>query len=402
MARKHAQVLQRLDRFTREHFSSEHSILQRQLSRHVRGSRDLLVETGAEWRDLAMLLVPVLGHMKTNHVGVQSLVLVGSPPNVADVTGQFRQNIDGSSGITLTELGPDGDFRDEEQRVAGGPDIVVSSPPRLIDHIRRGNIRLDTVATCVVVPPPDDQSASFVADLHFVYAKMSRPRMVVFTPSIGGETDGVADLLKRPRTITREDWMGDRADKSSKDNTQERVVMSDQQFDPEEVKATIKSILKRVHEDEDPLELTAYKKFLKQNTSIFNRAYVAAYLLKYAEKTPGTGAAPAKGRGRNSRKGADRSAPAKSARSGSSNQSDPNKLSIFVSIGRSRRVHSRDLITLFTSVDGIAQEDLGQVKVLDNYSFVEVDSAKAQDAIDKLNGQELRGRTLTVNFARKK
>ena len=43
-----------------------------------------------------------------------------------------------------------------------------------------------------------------------------------------------------------------------------------------------------------------------------------------------------------------------------------------MSIGRNRRVHSSDLATLFTSADGVTESDLGQVKVLDNYSFVEL------------------------------
>ena len=50
----------------------------------------------------------------------------------------------------------------------------------------------------------------------------------------------------------------------------------------------------------------------------------------------------------------------------------------------------------------MSQEDIGQVKVLDNYSFVEINPDKAQMAIDSLNGTELRGRKITVNFARKK
>ena len=73
-----------------------------------------------------------------------------------------------------------------------------------------------------------------------------------------------------------------------------------------------------------------------------------------------------------------------------------------MSIGRNRRVHSRDLVTLFTSADGVTESDIGQVKVLDNYSFVEVEPGKAQQAIDALNGTDFRGRKLTVNFARKR
>ena len=154
--------------------------------------------------------------------------------------------------------------------------------------------------------------------------------------------------------------------------------MKDLPFDPEKLKDRIDEISKSIHHDEDPVELTQYRKFARRHTTIFNRGYVLAYLLKQAIEG-GEPRAPRQNR-----------------------QADPDKQSVFVSIGRSKRVRSRDLITFFTSANGIGQDDIGQVKVLDNYSFVEVASDKAQAAVDELNGQELRGRKLTVNFARRK
>ena len=158
--------------------------------------------------------------------------------------------------------------------------------------------------------------------------------------------------------------------------------MKDLPFKTEDLKTKIDEIVHAIHHDEDPVELTKYRKHVRKYTTVFNRGYILAYLLKQSMEGGGQ---------RQSRKGGRGSA------SGS-----PDKQSIFVSIGRSKRVRSRDLITFFTSADGISQDDIGQVKVLDNYSFVEVSKDKAKDVIDELNGQELRGRKLTVNFARKK
>ena len=166
-------------------------------------------------------------------------------------------------------------------------------------------------------------------------------------------------------------------------------------FDPEVVENQIKSIIRAIHEDEDPIELTEYKRFIKRHTSVFNRAYVAAYLLKHA--SPGS-----QRRSSKSARSSASSTPSPSSGGGSRNEEDPNKTSVFVSIGRSKRVRPGDLVTFFTSVDGLTNDDLGQIKVLDNYSFVEVAKEKASSAIDKLNGAEFRGRKLTVNFARRK
>jgi hypothetical protein len=75
---------------------------------------------------------------------------------------------------------------------------------------------------------------------------------------------------------------------------------------------------------------------------------------------------------------------------------------LFVSIGRNRRVFARDLSALFVEKLALAAGDIGGVRVFDKYSFVDIASAKAEDAIARLSGSELKGRTIVVNYAKKK
>ena len=82
---------------------------------------------------------------------------------------------------------------------------------------------------------------------------------------------------------------------------------------------------------------------------------------------------------------------------------DPDKAtSIFISIGKNRRVYPRDLVGLIVAVGGIDRERIGDIKVLANYSFVQLYTEDAQTAIDKLNGYDYRGRKLAVSFSRQK
>ncbi|HPX26968.1 MAG TPA: DbpA RNA binding domain-containing protein [Treponemataceae bacterium] len=73
-----------------------------------------------------------------------------------------------------------------------------------------------------------------------------------------------------------------------------------------------------------------------------------------------------------------------------------------MSIGRNRRVFHRDLLSLITQAVELDRDRIGDIRVLDNYSFVQVFSEDAQKIIDVLNGYEFRGRKLTVSFSRKK
>ncbi|MBP5519660.1 MAG: DbpA RNA binding domain-containing protein [Treponema sp.] len=76
--------------------------------------------------------------------------------------------------------------------------------------------------------------------------------------------------------------------------------------------------------------------------------------------------------------------------------------SIFISIGKNRRVYPRDLVGILIAIAGIDRERIGDIKVLANYSFVQLYTSDAQTAIDKLNGYEYRGRKLAVSYSRQK
>ena len=76
--------------------------------------------------------------------------------------------------------------------------------------------------------------------------------------------------------------------------------------------------------------------------------------------------------------------------------------SIFISIGKNRRVYPRDLVGILIAIAGIDRERIGDIKVLANYSFVQLYTEDAQSAIDKLNGYDYRGRKLAVSYSRQK
>lgn len=158
-----------------------------------------------------------------------------------------------------------------------------------------------------------------------------------------------------------------------------------QKAENEVIKQAVKSIIKEIKENEDPAELDRYKKLLKGSSSIFIRSYIAAYLLK--QVTQG--------------KGIRLSQPNKK-RTSRPKTTPKDQKTIFISIGRTRRVYPKDLTRMFCEVDGITPSDIGTVRVLDNYSFIDINEKYAQKAVDQLNGNEYKGRKITVNFAREK
>lgn len=75
---------------------------------------------------------------------------------------------------------------------------------------------------------------------------------------------------------------------------------------------------------------------------------------------------------------------------------------IFISIGRNRRVFPRDLIGLLINAGGLERERIGDIRVLASYSFVQLYKEDADAVIAKINGYDYRGRKLVVSYSQKK
>jgi len=136
-------------------------------------------------------------------------------------------------------------------------------------------------------------------------------------------------------------------------------------------KLVVEELQRRLKEDEDPAQLGEYRKAFKKLVPMSLRSYVAGYLLHQFTT-----------QGRIRRKMATKT--------------------IFMSVGKNRRVFPRDLVQLLFAAGQVSKADVGDIKILDNYSFVEVDEKIAADVIARLDGIEYRGRHLTVNFAKKR
>ena len=65
-------------------------------------------------------------------------------------------------------------------------------------------------------------------------------------------------------------------------------------------------------------------------------------------------------------------------------------------------MYAKDLAVLFGDTLGVDRDRIGDIRVLDNYSFLEIDSTLAEKAIASISGTELKGKQISVNYARKK
>ncbi len=188
------------------------------------------------------------------------------------------------------------------------------------------------------------------------------------------------------------------------------------EIDFDRIAEFLKASVNQVKTQEDVDVLNQLKKTFKKNVPLTLRGYLTAYLLKVAT---GNARRPFVPRNRDGFEKKDYRREEKrndfNNKSESAEAEQPRRephprveidpalaTTIFVSIGRNRRVFPRDLVGLLISVAGLDCERIGDIRVLANYSFVQLFTEDADKAINALNGYDYRGRKLSVSYSRQK
>jgi RNA recognition motif-containing protein len=168
-------------------------------------------------------------------------------------------------------------------------------------------------------------------------------------------------------------------------------------LDKEKAVKNLKVILEKALTEADLELLGEYRRLFKKEISLFRRSWAAAWLFMYydrkefpnlknpVEKKP-------------FKKENTESIPADAEVSLSEEESKK----LFFSIGKNRHLFPREVIMFICSKTSVPREDIGSIRILDNYSFVQVRDTRADEIIEALNGLKFRGRTLTVNYAKPK
>ena len=152
-------------------------------------------------------------------------------------------------------------------------------------------------------------------------------------------------------------------------------------------------VYEKIKTEADLRLLEEYQQILKKEVPLFHRSKAAAYLLMLCTEGKSL---RVKGNARRNTRGA--------REEGADAQryplSEEESIRLFFNIGRSRRVFPREILGIINTKTAIPKEDIGAIRILDNYSFVQVRDSVAEKIIEALNGYIFRGKPLVVNYAK--
>ena len=168
--------------------------------------------------------------------------------------------------------------------------------------------------------------------------------------------------------------------------------------DEEQLISSLKDVVEAIKTQENPEELNLYRRIFKKAVPLTMRSYVAAYFIKQA------GIGGSRIYKKDNRNGLGKG----SFKQNSARPSRPKVIlaeeestSLFIGVGRKRGIFPKDIITLLIQGAGISREHIGDIRILDNYCFVQVMQDEAETIIEKLNNSYYRGKNLTVSHSRR-
>src|SRR5215211_1257476 len=123
----------------------------------------ILAATGSG-KTLAFLL-PLVKHLEEHANKTKALIVVPSRELALQIEGVFKSM---RTGLKVTTCYGGHKREIEENNLVQPPALIIGTPGRLADHIRRGNITVDTIQTLVLDEFDKSLELGFVEEISFI------------------------------------------------------------------------------------------------------------------------------------------------------------------------------------------------------------------------------------------
>ncbi len=150
-------------------------------------------------KTLAFVL-PALEHLLQEPNGPRNprlLVLEPTRELALQVTDETRQLV-ARTPLQVVAVYGGSSIRAQTSKLRRGVDIIVATPGRLMDHMRRGNVRLDDVQILVLDEADRMLDMGFLPDIDYIVARVPRERQtMLFSATMPPEIRALARDLQR-------------------------------------------------------------------------------------------------------------------------------------------------------------------------------------------------------------
>ncbi|MEE9333069.1 MAG: DEAD/DEAH box helicase [Granulosicoccaceae bacterium] len=154
----------------------------------------------------AAFALPLLSKMDVSVKPVQALVLTPTRELAIQVAEAFHQYAKNIKGFHVLPIYGGQDYRTQLRALARGVNVVVGTPGRVMDHMRRGTLKLDGLTTLVLDEADEMLRMGFIDDVEWILEKTPAQRQIaLFSATMPSQIRRIATkYLNNPEHVTVE------------------------------------------------------------------------------------------------------------------------------------------------------------------------------------------------------
>lgn len=168
--------------------------------------RDLLGHAPTGTGKTAAFALPILARLDLNARGVQALVLAPTRELAIQVAEAFAKYATHMKNVRVLPIYGGQDYTGQIRQLSRGVNIVVGTPGRIMDHMRRGTLKLDHLKTLVLDEADEMLRMGFIDDVEWILEQTpSNRQMALFSATMPSVIRRIASKhLTEPVEVTIE------------------------------------------------------------------------------------------------------------------------------------------------------------------------------------------------------
>jgi len=166
--------------------------------------RDVLGEAQTGTGKTAAFALPILSNLDLSQRHVQVLVLAPTRELAIQVSEAFQKYAKYMTGFHVLPVYGGQDYRSQIRALERGVHIVVGTPGRVMDHMRRGTLKLDRLSALVLDEADEMLRMGFIDDVDWILEQTPEHRQIaLFSATMPKEIRRIATAhLNDPAQIT--------------------------------------------------------------------------------------------------------------------------------------------------------------------------------------------------------
>lgn len=157
--------------------------------------RNVLVRSQTGTGKTAAFALPILSKIDVDNRSPQALILTPTRELAQQVAANFKTYAGGLKKLNIATIYGGQDFKIQLDALKRGPQIIVATPGRMMDHLERKKVSLENINTLVLDEADEMLNMGFLEDVEWILNKIpGNPQTALFSATL---PNSIKNIIKK-------------------------------------------------------------------------------------------------------------------------------------------------------------------------------------------------------------